>query len=49
MRANDIWRRGQILKLIFIKMYGGSTTYQDEELQKMIDENIVVIKSLSEK
>jgi len=39
------WRKGQILKLVFIKMYGGSKTYSDDELQKMIDENIKIIKT----
>ena len=38
------WRKGQILKLVFIKMYGGSKTYSNDELQKMIDENIKIIK-----
>ena len=26
-------------------MYGGSKTYSDDELQKMIDENIKIIKT----
>jgi len=38
------WRKGQILKLVFIKMYGGSKTYSNDELQKMIEENIKIIK-----
>jgi hypothetical protein len=40
------WRKGQILKLIFIKMYGGSEVYSDDELQRIIDGNIKIIKSL---
>jgi len=39
------WRKGQILKLVFIKMYGGSKTYSNDELQSMIDENIKIIKA----
>jgi hypothetical protein len=38
------WRKGQVLKLVFIKMYGGSKAYSNDELQNMIDENIKIIK-----
>jgi hypothetical protein len=41
------WRKGQILKLIFIVTYGNSQVYSFEKLKMMIDENINVIKKLS--
>jgi len=39
------WRKNQITKLLFIKMYGGSKIYTDENLEKMINENIEIIRS----
>lgn len=40
------WRKGQLLKLIFIAVYGNSQVYSFEELKKMIYENINTIKKL---
>jgi hypothetical protein len=40
------WRKGQILKLIFISMYGNSQVYSFEDLKAMIDENISTIKKI---